>query len=337
MNRRWSLVALSGCLVVGSCSCGPVAPTSSAVAASPAAAASAVPSRSPALPSPTATPASCRLPLASGDAPVDGRAADGSAGHGGFLDLPAGTFSPDPASLGSYDRAVSRWLPVTRAWVAPDGRRYAWGDPAAGVVHVVDAASGADRAFTPSAPPAVVSFETEGVYVARAVPSSGAPVQGLALIDPAAGTSRPVAADGRWVAIGGGFAFGQDLDPGTPAPAGAGPGAANRARRLDLRTGAVDTVASYPGAEVQVLGVYGALPLLAVTAGAIYTVYLGAGTTVFTGPTSAADPGAPVVVDGATAWFSSQGAAVWRWTGSGRAVRAADVPLRSVQVAGACR
>src|SRR5207248_1762992 len=82
------------------------------------------------------------------------------------------------------------------------------------------------------------------------------------------------------------------------------------------------------------LEVYGAQPLIGVTAGAIYSVSLGAGTTVFTGPTADADPGSPAVVDGATVWFSSQGAAVWRWTGSGRATRVADLPLRSPAVAG---
>jgi hypothetical protein len=339
MINRARLASLLGCAALAAC--GPVAPTSSAVAGSPspsASASAATPAEAP--PSPTPTPASCRLPLAAGDAQVDGRPAGGATGHGGFLELPSGAFTADPASLGTYDRAVSRWLPVFRAWVAPDGRRYAWGDPQASVIHVVDAASGADRAVGVSAPASVVSYEAEGVYVARAVPDSGAPLAGLGLLDPASGAYRAIVADGRWVAVGGGFAFGLDRDPAVAPPAGDGPGAANRVRRLDLRTGAVAAVGSYPGASAQVLAVYGSEPLIGVTAGAIYSVFLGGGAgarTVFTGPTADADPGAPAVVDGATVWFSSRGAAVWRWPGTGRATRVADVPLRGPQVAGGCR
>jgi len=333
MNGRVPLVLLLGCVVLGAC--GNPTATSSAVPGSPSAPAS--PNGSPQVPIPTPTPPTCRLPIASGDAPVDGVAADGAAGHGGFLDLPAGTFSPDPASLGSYDRAISRWLPVARQWVVPEGIRYAWGDRTASVVHVIDAASGTDHPVTVPGPSTVIDFETEGVYVARAVPSSGAPQQGLGFIDGGTSAYRQITADGRWLAVGGGFAYGQDLDPAVPGPTGGPPGAANRVRKLDLRSGAVTTVASYTGASVQVLGVYGTEPLIAATAGAIYTVFVGASTIVFTGSTGDADPGGPVVIDGATVWFSSQNAAVWRWTGSGRATRAADVPLRSLQVAGACR
>jgi hypothetical protein len=333
MQRCAPFLALLGCLsIVG---CGELTPASSAVPGSPPAGSS--PGAPPTLPTPSATPPTCRLPIASGDAPVDGRAGDGVAGHGGFLDLPAASFSGDPASLGSYDRAVSHWLPVFRAWVLPDGTRYAWGDPSAPVIHVVDTASGADRPQPVPSTSAVVSFDPEGIYVATAVPGSGAPPKGLSLLDPATGASRSITGDGRWVVVGNGFAFGQDLDPAAAAPSGGGPGAANRVRRLDLRTGAVTSLATYAGASVQVLGVYGSEPLVAVTAGAIYTIFLGTGTTVFSGPTADADPGGPAVVDGATVWFSSAAAAVWRWTGSGRASRVADLPLHALQIAGACR
>src|SRR5262245_60519653 len=302
--RGPALLPLLGCLVIAAC--GP-APSSSA---SPAAQASGSPGpgASPGPPgggTPAASqtaPPSCRLPVASGDAPVDGRTADGTAGHGGFVRLPGGTFTADPASLGTYDRAISRWLPVFRAWVSPDGTKYAWSEyrsaagPATGIVHVVDAASGADHPVTVPAPSYVVSYEREGVYVTRVVPNSDAPSQGLALVDPAAGTTRQVAADGSWSTIGAGFAFGQDLDPALPLPAGAGPAAANRVRRLDLRTGAIGNVGSFPGAYAQVLGVYGSAPLIAVTNGATYTISVGTGTTVFSGPTADANPRAPVVV-----------------------------------------
>jgi hypothetical protein len=152
---------LLGTLVIAGCG---AAPTSDAHSAPPPATSG--PVASPAPSGAPVAPAVCKLPVASGDAPTDGRTGDGTPGHGGFVQFPDGSFMGDPASLGSYDRFVSRWLPASRATVAPDGTRYAWTDGA--VLHVVDAANGADHPFTMPAPSAVVSFENEGVYVARA-------------------------------------------------------------------------------------------------------------------------------------------------------------------------
>ena len=332
--------ALLGSLLL--IACGSAHPTSSAVLApiSPSPSAAAVPGQQ----TPSPTPAGCRLPVASGDAPVDGRAADGTAGHGGFLQLPDGTFSADAASMGSYDRAVAHWLPVSRAWVSPDGTRYAWGDhrtppgPTTGIVHVVDAATGVDHPVNVPAPSAVVSFEKEGIYVTRVIPDSGASPSGMTLVDPATGAANQIAAGGIWSAISDGAAYGQDLDPALPPlPPAAGPTASDRITRLDLATGAVSTVSSYPGASAQVLGVFHAMPLIEVRPTSSYTVLLGAGTTVFAGPPDTANPSGPVVVDGATVWFSSQNAAVWRWDGAARAARVASAPLHALQVAGACR
>jgi hypothetical protein len=337
MRRR--AAALLGCLL--SVGCGAAHPTSSAVLAptspSPAAA-------TPGQAAPSSTPAGCRLPVASGDAPVDGTPADGSAGRGGFLSLPDGTFTADGGSMGSYDRAVAHWLPVFRAWVSPDGTRYAWGDYRAatsgtsGIVHMVDAATGADHPVNVHFPSAVVSFEKEGIYVTRVIPNSGASPGGLTLVDPATGVAKDISAGGTWSAISDGAAYGQDLDPALPPlPPAAGPTASDRIIRLDLTTGAVSNVSSYPGASAQVLGVYSGMPLIEVKATNTYTILLGAGTTVFTGPPDTANPSGPVVVDGATAWFSSLNAAVWRWDGTGRAARVASAPLHALQVAGACR
>jgi len=312
------LALVLGCVALMACGQGPVT--------------DARPSSAP------ATPLSlgpCRLPVASGDAPVDGHAGDGTVGHGGFVEFPAARFSPDAASMGDYDRQVSHWLPVSRAWVEPDGARYAWGENS--VIHVVDAASGGAHDLPVPAPAAVVSFEMEGIYVARIVPGSGAPAQGLALLDAGSGAFHQIVADGTWTAIGGGFAYGQDLDPAlAPPPAAAsGPAAANRVRRLDLHSGAVSNVASYPGARAQVLGATGTAPLIGVTSGSTYTVFSGT-TTVFTGAAADSDPGAPVVIDGSAVWFSSLNASVWHWDGSGRAAVAATLPLRALQVAGGC-
>ena len=97
---------------------------------------------------------SCKLPVASADAPMDGDAAHGATGHGGFIQFPSGAFTPDPASLGTYDRALSKWLPVRRDWVSTDGKLYAFSfnpagaaGPVTGKIHIVDASSGSERSI----------------------------------------------------------------------------------------------------------------------------------------------------------------------------------------------
>jgi len=334
-RARAALVVAAACLLVAACGDPAALLRHSAPHASPSPTAAATPASAP--------PAACRLPVASGDAPVDGRPADGTAGRGGFVQLPAGTFSPDAASLGAYDLDAARWVPVPRTWLAPDGAHYAWGEsqaaagPSTGLVHVMDAATGADHVVTVPSASAVVSYERDGVYVARVTPNSGAPPQGLTRVDPTSGDFHQVIADGTWTAVGGGYAFGGDVDPSVaPPPAGAGLDAANRVRRLDLQTGVVTTVASYPGAGARVLGVFGSTPVIAVTAGTGYSVELGSAT-IFSGPGADTSPGAPIVADGTAIWFSSQHGAVWRWDGAGPAMQVATVPLGSLVVAGACR
>ncbi len=106
-------------------------------------------------------------------------------------------------------------------------------------------------------------------------------------------------------------------------------------RRLDLHSGAVSVVGTYPGADAQVLGVSGSTPVIGVTSGAGYAVLMGAGT-VFTGPAADTNPGGPIVVDGSTTWFSSQHGAIWRWDGTDRARQVATIALTSPQVVGGC-
>jgi hypothetical protein len=102
-----------------------------------------VPLVTPVAPSPTVAPVQnaitaslqCRLPVY----------VPGQPGSGGFVTFPAGTFSLDPASkVGSdgnwygltYDRAVSKWLPVPRAWVNPKGTFYVYADDGGNLVEV---------------------------------------------------------------------------------------------------------------------------------------------------------------------------------------------------------
>jgi len=296
-------------------------------------------------PSSTASPspiAACRLPVAGGDAPIDGNPAHGSAGHGGFVQFPTATFSADPASQGTYDRARSRWLPVSRAAVSPDGEHYAYTanqpatGPMAGSIQVVDVATGAQRSIAVPAPSNVLSWESDGIYVVRVIPSSGAPPQGLVLVSPTAGTFRQISADGIWTAIVGGKAWGTDVDTSIAPPAGGGPGAANRVRQLDLVTGAASTFASYPGENVSVLGGGGPTPLLTRTTATLYSV-VGSGGTLFSGPIANGNPAAPVVADGSATWFSSFSGAVWRSDSGGPIRQVATTSLTASIVTGACR
>src|SRR5229473_4324406 len=82
---------------------------------------------------------SCRLPIS-----ID----IGPGQPGAFIDFPSGTVTPDSAAAGAgsisrpgrelvdyfygryFDRAYSRWLPVSRIHVSPDGSHYAYADRA---------------------------------------------------------------------------------------------------------------------------------------------------------------------------------------------------------------
>jgi hypothetical protein len=98
-----------------------------------------------------------------------------------------------------YDRAFSRWLPVPRQGVSPDGRHYAYGMPApnqtkAATMHVVDVATGADHVF--AAPTgawyiayAVLDYTSDGIYLYTNYEVS----HGLALMNPQTGAIKPVA------------------------------------------------------------------------------------------------------------------------------------------------
>jgi hypothetical protein len=254
----------------------------------------------------------CKLPVASGDAPVDGRSGDGTTGHGGFIQFPAASFTPDPASLGDYDLGFTRWVPTFRAWVEPDGAHYAWAE--GNVIHVVDVASGGDHPVTVPSAASVVSYETEGVYVAA---TAGQATQGLTLID-AGGGIHPITNSGVWSAIGGGSAYGQDQ---------------GHVRKLDLKSGAVSDAGAYQG-TTQVLGATASAPLVAVASNGTYTIYAGT-SSVFTGAPGDADPTGPAAIDGSVVWFGSRAGAIWRWDGSGSVARVASVNF-AVVIAGGC-
>jgi hypothetical protein len=158
-------------------------------------------------PSPSAGPAvfdlplattgfSCRLPISTPD------------GQGAFISFPATTVTFDFTGKGLlsrggayYNRAFSRWLPVPRQAVSPDGKQYAYTEPAPDQtkqpkIHVVDVATGADRGFTTPShewfmPYGVLDYSTEGIYLFEAYES---PRFGLWLLNPSTGAMAGVAA-----------------------------------------------------------------------------------------------------------------------------------------------
>ncbi len=333
-GSRRQLLALAGLLVLAGCSAG----------GNGTAVASPTPSATPAPPTPSAsaTPVGCKLPVASGDAPTDGNPTHGQAGSGGFLQLPDGTFTKDPQSLASYDSAAKKWLPVPRAWISPDGTHFAWPEnrtaagPVTGIIHVVEVATGADKPVAVPAPSMPVSYEAGGIFVTRIVPNSDAPPQGLTRIDPGSGSFKQIAADGSWTALGGGFAFGGDVDSTVAPPPANGPGAFyNRVRKLDLNTGAITPVQSYPGSSVRVFGTLGPTPIVGVqTPAGHFQILVPA--VIYDQPISQSDPTDPVVVDGTTVWFSGH-QAIYKWDGSGQLSAPISVSPALAIPAGACR
>jgi hypothetical protein len=335
LGVKLKLLTLAGVLALAGCSAGGTGAATPAPTASVTASASTAPTASP-------SPASCKLPVASGDAPTDGNPAHGATGNGGFLTMPAGTFATDPGSLAAYDFAVSKWVAVPRAWISPDGTHYAWpeyrnvGGPATGIIHVVEISTGADKTFNVPAPSMPVSYEAAGVFITRVVPASDAPPQGLSMIDPSSGAFKQFIADGNWTALGGGFAFGGDLDTSVAVPPASGPGELhNRVRKLELATGAVTPLTSYPGSSVRVLGVRGTTPIVSVLTPAGHR-QIQVPAVIYDQVAGPEEPTEPIVVEAAAVWFSGH-QAVYRWDGSGALGAAIPVAPQLAIPAGGCR
>ena len=161
---------------------------------------------------------SCRLPV---DVDI------GPGQPGGFIDFPSGTFTPDPTAakvasivhtgrelvesfyLHYFDRAYSRWLPVSRKDVSPDGTHYAFTDravadpqnpPTRATIHVVDVKTEVELSFDDgswSRPYVILDYAAEGIYLTTAYVGYG-----LWLMDPATGAITQVA--GAWDVQGSG-------------------------------------------------------------------------------------------------------------------------------------
>ena len=196
-------------------------------------------------------PSSCKLPITIGGS------------QQAFLTFPEDqlTFA-GKGSGGYYDLAYSRWLPVPRDAVAPDGRHYAMvdlGDGTAFTVHIVDVATGKDTKLqVPSDefnfPPDVLDYAAEGIYLENGFEHRQA---GLWLLDPATGAVRQLSNDWVPVAIDHGYVWTEVLNPADPDPVNTASSAGilpNEIDRIDLKTGARTTWVYRPGTGVSIVG-----------------------------------------------------------------------------------
>ena len=153
------------------------------------------------------------------------------------------TLTTNPGGEGGYyfDRQVSRWLPVTRNAVSPDGRRYAYTEgwavtpQAAPRVHVVDAATGKDIRVVTMAdanPYGVADFTSTAIYLITAYEAVG---PGVWRLDPDTGAVMKVS-DGFYRPAG--AVWTSVVDPRDPNPTTSGMDGQPQPNRIDRIDGA---------------------------------------------------------------------------------------------------
>jgi hypothetical protein len=212
-------------------------------------------------PSAAASPAvgfSCRLP-------VSIALSDSSSYQGGFISFPSGRLTVDPAGSGGryYDMAVSKWLPVERNSVAPDGRHYAYGAQTADnkpLLHVVSVPSGADRVYgLPSdmydaiGGIYVIDFQPNTVYMGLFVEGGIIGIWALNLTT--AQTVKLSGPENAW-GMDGSVVWGTGFNQADPNPLSFPPGfRANEVERFDISDGSTTTWLYRPGNLVGVMGV----------------------------------------------------------------------------------
>jgi hypothetical protein len=301
----------------------------------------------------TAVGFSCRLPVASSDAPLDGKG--GAQGKGGFVTFPGATFQSDPQSLGTFDAPVGKWLPVRYSWIVPDGTAYVYADGA--TAYVVDAAKGTVKSHSLPYPVLVLGYDTAGVYLQRVIPFSDAQPRGLDLLDPRTGAYRHLLPNQElWYSIErGGFAYAVEhgLDWGNP-PTGDPQPSGNYLVRTDLNGSVylgLMSVMAIKEASIQVIGFdRGDQPVLSARSSDYYRIYTTAsikpggmpysdpgGAPQYDGPPNVEwNPKGPARGDAHGIWFASKSGSIWLYTAGKGMQRVAQLPIRSPMIAGPC-
>jgi hypothetical protein len=150
---------------------------------------------------------SCRLPVVS------------QAGVG-WLDVPGGTFKPDPASVGhintddgsiAWDPAIAGWVPANPRSLSPDGTRYVAADTSA-TIDIVDARSGSTIAAIPPKYQSnlgvfiVIGYGPTAIFLAQ---TGKNPSPGLWKIDTSSWALSQVTSDqAAWSAVDGSTVWG---------------------------------------------------------------------------------------------------------------------------------
>ena len=299
-------------------------------------------------PSGVAATLHCRLPVTWGV--QSGQTVTTKAG---FVVFPEQTLTEDvsaPAHSHFYDRGLSKWLPVGRSAVSPDGKRYAYVEGNAyqgtnGKLHVVDVSSGKDTVIYGGTVYGVVEFAAEGIYVTPAPPEGRS--RGLLVENPAGGSPRPINSIIVGAAVGGGFAWGLDFNPADPSPGPGGlEGPVNQVLRFDLQTGASTPWFYRPGSDLWVTG-FDAAGHPFVTAGMTdpsgnptselwLVTSISASTRIFSG-TGLSAPRRLAAVDSYGVWFDEFESAgdVWLYAG-GSLQKVTTLNVSYFSVAGGC-
>jgi len=235
-----------------------------------------------------------------------------------------------------YDRPAGRWVPGV---ISPDGSRYAYSDYTGGppVVHVVDVATGRDRALSISSDPwSVLAFAADGIYVHKGFAEHiGA---GLWVVNPDTGSLRTVFTDSTVVAVSGQSAWIQATntkDP-LPQPPGQGPGF-NELQSRDLKTWAITTWLYRSGTSLYLVDAAGGSLLVSgndASAGYVWAVTSPGNAVQITDPvTGESMPYPSAFPAGPDGWWLGAEGAVYLWTARTGAVLVAEVDARP---AGAC-
>ena len=189
-----------------------------------------------------------------------------------FINFPANTVSVDPNGKNGmyYDRVYSRWLPVPRAAVSPDGAGYVYIEigPEQDVfyIHFVGVNATQTKNVAPiresasaagfGAPPQIFDYAADGIYLTQAFEHVWPGIWRFQ--QPAGPISKLADVEVPELSAGSGIIWFGAVNPADPGPfssrssAGIFPDEVNR---LDLKTGTRSQWLYRPGAGLYVLGV----------------------------------------------------------------------------------
>jgi hypothetical protein len=193
----------------------------------------------------------CRLPV------IVSHTSTQSDPWAGWLDVPAGSYSPDPSSnlagatMLAWDAGVGKWVPTEPQYISPDGMTYV-AENVPGI-QIVDARTGdiVQRTSTGELAFNVVGYTQSAVYL---ISTGQSPQAGLWKVDTASGKLTQLSsAKGDWEVADDMAAWGTSITPDNIVTV----------KRLDLSTGVVSDVYQPADSTVIVEGFAGSGVLVA--------------------------------------------------------------------------